>query len=579
MSQVLCTPVPILRGEMRRRILHSSMRRALPLVLLAITGCEAIIVPGEAEAPLKPVTPVEPQLEPVKPIVTACTDSATPGTAPLRRLSHDEYRNVIGDLFGDPTLARDVTKDFITDPTSLGFTNSARFLDVKLVMAQEYMKAAETLSTRARSSAVLPTIAPCHATGDEACARTVITNFVGKLYRRPLAPAEIDTYLALYRQGRTGADFATGVEWVLLAAFQSPNFLYRPEVDGALTQRAVSPYELASRLSFFLWRSMPDETLLTAAAEGRLLTKADVEREARRMLQDDKAERIFEFFEQWLDIDELPSMARDPVAFPGLSSSLAADLREETRQFVKHTVLEEGATLETLLTSPTSYVNQRLATHYGLSGVSGTDFQKVQWTSGKRGGLFMLSGSIISHDKQTRTSIVNRGLRVRTLLLCQTVPSPPDDVPLSLGPIDANFSQGDRLAAHRTNASCAGCHSLLDPLGEPFEGVDAVGRERVVDEAGRALKTAGSIVNTENVNGAVSDGLDLMHTLASAPEVRECVVRQLFRFGNGRIEEEADLCSRQRALEAFSNSGWNVKELFVAMTLTDDFLNKPAVTQ
>ncbi len=546
-------------------------------MLLVFAGCEATIVPGDDYVPSPPVVP--PGEEPPTPIVTACSDAPTPGPAPLRRLSHEEYQNIVVDLLGDEALARTVTQDFISDPVSLGFRNSARFLDVKLVMAQEYMKAAETLSTRAVSTATLPTIAPCHATGDEACARRVIEGFVRKLYRRTLTTDEVNTYLAVYRQGRTGTNFATGVEWVLLAAFQSPHFLYRPEVDGSSEQRALSPVELASRLSFFLWRSMPDEALLTAAETGQLTTREDVERAARRMLTDEKAERVFEFFEQWFDIDELPSMARNPTTFPGLSPTLARDLREEARQFVKHAVLEDGASLKDLLTGQYGWVNGSLAAHYGLTGITGAAFQKVQWTSGKRGGLFMTSGSLISHDKLTRTSIVNRGLRVRTLLLCQTVPSPPDDVPLSLGPIDATFSQGDRLAAHRTNASCAGCHALLDPLGEPFENIDAVGRERTVDEAGRALKTAGSIVNTQNVNGPVTDGMDLMNTLAGSAEVQECMVRQLFRFGHGRSEETADLCSRQRALEAFSNNAWNVKELFVAMTQTDDFLFKPTVTR
>lgn len=574
MSHLLCTPVPILRARRTRRILHLLMRRALPLMLLAVAGCEATYMPGEALSPLEPDKPI---VEEQKPIVTACTDTPTPGTAPLRRLSHEEYRNIVTDLFHDDALSRSVTKDFISDPVSLGFTNSARFLDVKLVMAQEYMKAAETLSTRAVAAANLPALAPCHATGDEACAKQVIETFVRKLYRRALTTDEVNTYLGIYRQGRASANFATGLEWVLLAAFQSPHFLYRAEVDGSLEQRAVAPVELASRLSFLLWRSMPDEALLAAAEAGQLTTKADVEREARRMLQDPKAERVFEFFEQWLDIDELPSMARNPAAFPGLDPALATNLREEARQFIKHTVLEDGASLQEVLTAPYTWVNGSLGAHYGFTGVSGAAFQKVSWTGGRRGGLFMLSGSIVSHDKQTRTSIVNRGLRVRTLLLCQTVPSPPDDVPLNLGPIDATASQGDRLAAHRTNASCAGCHSLLDPLGEPFETIDAVGRERVVDEGGHTIKTAGSIVNTETVNGKVTDGMDLMHKLSTAPEVRECFVRQLFRFGNGRLEEDADLCSRQRALESFSNNDWNVKELFVAMTQTDDFLFKPAV--
>ncbi len=529
-------------------------------------------LPGDPpDTPQPPDPPVE------LPIVTACGDAPTPGSAPLRRLSHEEFHNIVVDLFHDEALARAVTQDFISDPVSLGFRNSAHFLDVKPVMAQAYLKAAEALSARAVSAAVLPTLAPCHATGDLACATQLIDGFVSRLYRRPLTADERARFRTLFEQGRAGADFKTGVEWVLLAAFQSPHFLYRPEVEGPSTARALTPNELANRLSFLLWRSMPDEALLAAAATGHLETRADVEREARRMLTDEKAARLFEFFEQWLDIDELSSMTRNPAAFPGLSPTLAADLREEARQFVAHTVFEEEGSLERLFTSPSTWVNGALAQHYGLSGVTGAAFQRVEWPGARRGGLFMTSGSLVSHDKETRTSIVNRGVRVRTLLLCQTVPAPPDNVSLSLGPIDEQFTQGERLAAHRSNPSCAGCHTLIDPLGEAFEHLDAVGRERTLDEAGRPVVTAANVQGTRTVDGPVADGMEFMHRLASSRELQECTVKQLFRFGHGREEETADLCSRQRVLQHFKDSGWNVRELFVALTLTDDFLNKPEV--
>lgn len=554
------------------------MRWILPLLLL-LPACEGAFMgvngsplpPGEPP-PLNPVEPMEPP-----PIVTACTETPAPGPAPLRRLSHEEYQNALVDLVGDAALARQATQDFVADTVSLGFRNSARFLDVKPVMLQAYQGAAELVAAEAVKD--LGALVPCNPSGGEACARTFIESFVGRAYRRALTQAEVDTYLGVFRAGVMGADFATGIEWVVGTALQAPTFLYRPEVDGDLSRtQALSPNELASRLSFLLWQSIPDQALLDAAAGGRLSTKEDVEREARRMLADPKAERLFNFFEQWLDVDEVAGLKRDATVFPGLPADLPALMREEARQYVKHSVLEGQGSLEDFLAGEYSYVNGPLAQHYGLSGVTGDAFQKVNWTSGKRGGFFMTSGSIVSHDKQTRTSIVNRGLRVRTLLLCQNIPAPPDNVPLNLGPINQTASQGDRLAQHRTNAACAGCHGLLDPLGEPFENVDAVGRERTVDEGGNTVKLAGSIINTQTLDGQVTDGLDLMKKLASSDEVRSCVVTQAFRFGHAREEQDADLCSRQRVLQAFKDSNWNVRELFVAMTQTDDFLFKPAIT-
>ncbi|MEW5739182.1 MAG: DUF1592 domain-containing protein [Myxococcota bacterium] len=553
------------------------MRWLLPLLLI-ITGCEGSFM-GATGAPLSPDSPPLTPIVPgqTQPIVTACTDTPTPGPAPLRRLSHEEYQNALVDLFGDEALAKQATTDFVADPVSLGFRNAARFLDVKPVLLQSYQAAAELVASEAVKD--LPGLVPCDPSGGEGCARTFIETFVRRAYRRELTPEEVERYLTVFRAGVMGADFKTGIEWVVGTALQAPNFLYRPEVEGDLTRtQAVSPYELASRLSFFLWQSIPDEALLDAARTGRLATKEDVEREARRMLADPKAHRLFNFFEQWLDVDELVGLRRDATVFPGLPAALGELLREEAREYVTRTVLDGDGSLETLLAGEFSYVNGPLAQHYGLSGITGSAFQRVDWTSGKRGGFFMTSGPLVSHDKQTRTSIVNRGLRVRTLLLCQNIPAPPDNVPLNLGPIDSTASQGDRLAAHRTEAACAGCHNLLDPLGEPFENVDAVGRERAIDEGGHAVKTAGEVTGTRTLDGPVPDGLTLMKKLAVSDEVRECVVTQTFRFTAGREEQPADLCSRQRTLQAFKDANWNMKELFVAMTQTDDFLMKPAIT-
>lgn len=354
--------------------------------------------------------------------------------------------------------------------------------------------------------------------------------------------------------------------------------MYRLELDGDDAQRALGPYELASRLSFLFWQSTPDDVLLEAARSGRLVTAADVEREARRLLADPRAERHAGFFEQWMDVDSL-DLKREAAAFPGLSAGLESLLREEARRFIDASVRQGDGRFATLFTSPVTFVNADLARHYELPGVTGTGWVRTSFpASARRGGLFMNTAALVSHDKQARTSIVNRGLRVRTQLLCQTVSTPPNDVPLSLGVIDATNSQADRLAQHRTNPSCQGCHLMIDPLGEPFEHIDAIGRTRTVDEGGRAVRTTGEIFGSR-VDRKVSHGLELMETLSTSDEARACLVTQLFRFHHGREDEDADRCSRQRAFERFRASEWNVRELLIALTKTDDFLFKPAVTR
>lgn len=560
-------------------------RSSLVWCALVFAACEGSIVGERVVGPvgIDPTTgqptPTNPRPMEPKPIVTACTAEPTPGSAPMRRLAHEEYRNAIEDLFGNAQLANQVTQGFITDSVSLGFRNGARFLDVKPVMMTKYQEAAETIAAQVTTTANLSRLVPCPTSQGEPCARQAIEQLLTKAYRRPPSTTDVDRYLGVWRAGSMNADFRTGMEWVVGAVLQAPKFLYRVEVDvDGLQARPVGPYELASRLSFFFWESIPDAALLDAARTGRLATAADVEREARRMLADPKAQRLFNFFEQWMDIDELDPLRRDPGTFPGLSTSLATLLREESRQFVKNTVIDGDGSYEALMTSQATFVNGELAQHYGLQGITGTTWQRTTGLAATRGGLFMNSGALITHDKQTRTSIVLRGLRVRTQLMCQTVPAPPMNVPINLGPINTEFSQADRLAEHRTNPSCAGCHTLLDPLGVPFETIDAVGRDRVT-ESGRTINPSGQVEASRDMDGPVANGLDLMRKLSQSDEARECMVTQLYRFEAGRQEETTDLCSRQRALERFKTSGWNVRELMVALTQTDDFLFKPEVMQ
>lgn len=523
----------------------------------------------------------EPATEEELPGATLKCDAPTPGTAPLRRLSHVEYRYVIEDLFANPTLARTVSATLVNDPISLGFSNSATLLDVKPVLGTQYMDAAEKVAETAVVNLAGIGVS-CGATPADpvACGTAFIKSFVRKAYRRPLTPDEETRYLNGFNTLRAAYDFRTGIEWIIATALQSPEFLYRAEVDQAADPavRPVRPYELASRLSFFLWHSLPDDALLAAAAEGRLNTKEDVEREARRMLADARAARMLNFFDEWLDVDKLGAYPREGTVFPGLPTGLTDLFRNETRAFVKNVVVDGDGKLETLLTANFTFANDALAAHYKITPPGSANFVKVTLPPGRR-GVWMQGGPLTSHDKPQRTSIVNRGLRIRTALLCQNIPAPPDNVNLTLGPVDQTASQKDRLAAHRTNASCASCHNLMDPIGQIFENVDAVGRIRTTDEAGRPVTTDGEVTQTREANGAVTDGEALMTKLAQSADVRECFATQLFRYVHGREEQAADKCSQKQAFDKFAAAGYDVRELAVGIVTSDDFLFRPSVTQ
>jgi Protein of unknown function (DUF1592)/Protein of unknown function (DUF1588)/Protein of unknown function (DUF1595)/Protein of unknown function (DUF1587)/Protein of unknown function (DUF1585) len=508
--------------------------------------------------------------------VTPCTGDLMVGNAPMRRLSHEEYRNSIADI--QPSWGTQVATEMASltqDSESLGFRNGATFLDVKPVLAQQYMDAAEKIAASAVAN--LKALLPCDAAaGETPCSNQFIRSFGRKIYRRALTDEEAARYAVVYANARTaGYDFKTGVEWIIFSFLQSPGFLYRVEIDppGSAGIRPLSSQEIASRMSYLLWQSGPDETLLTAAEAGQLASKQEIADQARRMLEAPQARRLVSFFDQWLQWDRLESLQRDPKIFLGLPGNLGPLLRIEAQTFVEKTVFDEDHTLSSLLSGPYSFVNQTLAQHYGLPAVVGASFQRMA-TPG-RGGLMMLGGSLATRDLNSRTSIVHRGVALRTSLMCQVVPAPPPNIP-ALGPIDASLSQAQRLAEHRKNAACSGCHNAIDPLGQTLEGFDAVGRIRTKDEAGHTVETAGELTNSRdlNLNGPVANGLELMQKFAQSSEVRDCFATQLYRFSMGRKEETADACSQFTMKKSFESSGGNVKELVFSLTQLIDFTHK-----
>ena len=259
-------------------------------------------------------------------VLATCT-APSPGRSPLRRLSNTEYRNTVSDLFANvpavTSLVATATKDFPSEPESLGFRNSADYLVVPSLAAQKYLDAADQISETAAASTTFVTCAG--GTQDAKCATTFIASFGKKVYRRPLAAEDTARYDALYQQAITGGyDFKTGIEWIVFAMLQSPQFLYRFELGAtpAGTYAKPSPYEMASRLSYLYWQSMPDATLFTAADKGQLATPAQIEAQARRLLADPKGQRLLDYFDQWLDTDAVQEMTRDATIYANLTPQL-----------------------------------------------------------------------------------------------------------------------------------------------------------------------------------------------------------------------------------------------------------------
>ena len=507
--------------------------------------------------------------------VLATCKAPNPGRSPLRRLSNAEYRNTITDLFANVpaivSMVPTVTAQFPPEPVSLGFRNSGDYLDVPTLAAQKYLDAADAISTAAAAS---PTFVTCaNGTKDATCAAAFISSFGKQVYRHPLTAADTAQYTALYAKAiSSGYDFQTGIEWIVFAMLQSQQFLYRFELNAKTTgaYATPSPYEMASRLSYLYLQSTPDAALFDAADKGQLATQTQIEAQARRLLADPKASRLLEYFNEWLSLDALSEMTRDPMVFPNLDPSLPSLLQQETYAFVSDLMSSPMGDFTTLLTAPYTFANAELAKHYGLSGVTGTTFQRVD-TPGRSG--LLTQGMMLAHDKATRTSIVRRGLEVRTEVLCQIVPAPPPNVNITLDDSSqAGLSQKQRLEQHRTNASCAGCHNLMDPIGVVFEGFDAVGRARTLDDSGQPVVLTSTLDSTQDANGAVADPTALGQLLAKSDQVRGCYVTNTFRFFYGREVEMPDACSMARLLVDFKGTNYNLKELLVGLTRTDAFL-------
>jgi hypothetical protein len=557
--------------------------RILPVALLvalgAASGCQANVDggsdpggnPGTAGTGSQPTG----NLTPEQVLASAACQKPAPGAAPLRRLSNAEYRNTVSDLLASvPGIGAAVgtaTKDFVEEAESLGFRNNTDFLGVSSLVAQGYMDAAEQLAPLvAQTDALLG----C-ATQDAACAKTFVENFGKRAFRRALTPEEVARYTAVYDTAQSkGYGFKTGVEWIVFSMLQSTQFLYRVELGAAKgTDYAPSQYEIANRLSYLIWQSMPDQLLFDAADRGELADKKQIEGQARRLLKDAKASRLLEYFDQWLDTDRLGIFDRDPNFYPGLPANLPQLFQNETHAYVSYLLQSPTGSLGELLSGQYSFLNADLAKHYGVTGPTGAAYERVEMPG--RSGV-LTQGMLLSHDKPTRTSIVRRGLKVRLDMLCNKVPSPPNNVQLNLEGLGSGLTQRQRLEKHRTDPSCAGCHTLMDPIGVVFEGFDAVGRQRVNDENGAPVDTTSEIAATRDVNGPVANASALGQALATSQEVRDCYVTQSFRFFYGRDYTAADQCSMAQLFISFRDSKQSLSELIVALSQTDQFLYRPA---
>ena len=493
----------------------------------------------------------------------ASCDSPQPGDTPLRRLTNLEYKNTLVDLGFERSAVDKALASLPSEPESLGFRNGASALTVTTLLAQKYEAIAAELTEKFAY--------PCASEDASLCADQMIHHAGGRTHRRPLTSGETTSYRAIYDQAHALSSHEDSLGWVIRAMLQSPHFLYRVEIPDAGETRAVTGYEMANRLSYMLWQAPPDDELRAAVAAGKLNTPEDVFVQAQRMVQDPRAEQVMDFFEQWLDLDELHEVERDPTLYPDLSPQLAPLMRAETQSFVLELLRQPGASFHDLLGADFTFANAELAEHYGLEPVLGDAFVRVS-APDRRGVL--TQGMLAVQDGPTRTSIVRRGLKIRTDFLCQIVPAPPDTVNLTLDGISSDLTQAERLAQHREDATCASCHARMDPIGQIFEGFDAVGRSRTADEFGSPVVVAGELTDTLDADGPVVGVAELADALAASKEAQQCYLIQNLRYYLGREVTAGDLCTQAKLTDYWTNQNFGLMDLLVGITQTDAFLYK-----
>lgn len=418
---------------------------------------------------------------------------------------------------------------------------------------------------------------PANSSEELPCARRILTALAKRAYRRPVQERDMESLLSFYQRGRNSKKvFDAGIESALQLILASPEFLFRIEEDPAnLEANAVyqlGDLALASRLSFFLWSSVPDEPLLTAAAQGKLKEPAVMEQQVRRMLADPRAAALVDnFAEQWLFLRNLKNTAPNMDAYPDFDDNLRQAMKEETKLFIQSVIAEDRSVMD-LLNADYTFVNERLARHYGIPDIYGSQFRRVPVTEDARRGLLGQASILTVTSYPNRTSAVQRGKWILTNLLGIPPQPPPPNVPaLQENAGGAKpLSLRERMEAHRRDAVCAGCHRVMDPVGFALENFDAVGRWRTKDD-GVAIDPSGTMFNGVKVEGVVG----LRKMIASQPDVFAGVLTErMLTYALGRGLGYSDMPVVRKIVRSAASSNYRFSALVLGVVNSPAFQMK-----
>ena len=511
-------------------------------------------------------------------------------TTRLFRLTHQQWENTVADLLylDEPT---GLSSEFRADPFVGGFAfdNNALSLEVDQALWSGYQRAAFEVAQRVADDPELIAMLALGEGNDEsegeeqseaARAQMFVQSFGRRAYRRPLTADEEQAYVELFAQGvdlyEDSAGFAAGVRLVVESMLQSPHFIYRIERSTEEVGDVIplDSWEVASRLSYALWNTMPDDTLLAAAAGDELVDVEQVRAQTQRMLDDPRAARTLErFHHQLLRVDQFSSADPSPAIYPDAPDDLGLLAVQEHDRFLEYTIFEQEGSWRDLLTSTETFVNDELAALYGVPGDFGPQFERVELDPAQRRGLLTQVGFLASHATSANSDPIHRGVFVAERIACHHVAAPPDDIPALPAPEAGQTNrEAVELLTENPDSACAGCHaSIINPFGFAFEGYDATGAFRT-QEGDRPIDASAEVALGDGAV-PVDDAIDLAEALAEDEQVHRCYARHWMEFAMARPHDDEDDPLVDRLAQG-SLDDLSVKDLLVELTTSRPFLTR-----
>lgn len=490
----------------------------------------------------------------------ACTDGLR--ATPARLLTRFELDNTLRDLVLDDTKPGQLMP---VEPLALGLDNNADVNTVTADYQARLLDVAEQVAARAVQQHAAELL-PC-TTKDLTCGKAFIEAFGRRAFRRPLVPDERSTFSELFETALAAEGFDAAVETTLTAFLMAPQFLYRLEpFMGPVAVEPLQAHALASRLSYFLWGTMPDEALLASAETGALIREDELAAQTERMLKDRRAtDPAAHFFSLYLRLDLLNGLEKDAAMYPAFTTAMRASWQRSIELYVGD-VFAKQPTLSNALTSNALFVDENMGGMYGNGPVPAGEFRRLEMPSTQRAGLLTQPGFLARLSAPNQSSPVRRGVFVLEKVMCEMVAPPPPTVMAVPPQIDPALTTRERFAIHSNTAGCSGCHLRIDGIGFGFEHYDGIGAWRETDNM-KPVDASGEVVdaNEPALDGPYDGAPALLSRLSTSRQVHDCMATQWYRFAQGRVETEGDACSLKAVQGEYFDKGGNFDTLRTAV--------------